>query len=123
MTTDFAAAQQIFAAQPFSQLLSAKLTRFEPGTAEVVVPLAGSLRQQHGAAHGGVLSYAADTAITFAADTLAGDSVLTAEMKINYIRSARGDHLVARAEVVHSGSTLVIVRCEVLDRHKAGDQL
>ena len=123
MTIDFAAAQQIFAAQPFSQLLGATLTRFEPGTAEVVIPLAASLRQQHGTAHGGVLSYAADTVITFAAGTLAGDSVLTAEMKINYVRGARGGHLVARADVVHSGSTLVIVSCEVLDRDNAGDRL
>lgn len=123
MTTDLAGARQILAAQPFSELIGAMLTRFEAGAAEVVIPVGTRLRQQHGAAHGGAVSYAADTAITFAAGTLAGDSVLTAEMKINYVRGARGDQLVARAEVVHAGSTLVIVRCEIFDRDGGGEQL
>jgi uncharacterized protein (TIGR00369 family) len=123
MTIGITDAQHILAAQPFSQLLGARLTRWEPGIAEVVIPLNANLRQQHGSAHGGALSYAADTAITFAAGTVAGDSVLTAEMKINYLRGARGNQLIARAAVAHSGSTLVIVRCEVFDLDTAGEQL
>ncbi|ABD11589.1 phenylacetic acid degradation protein [Frankia sp. CcI156] len=116
MTPDIAVARGLLAAQPFSRLLGARLSRFEAGVAELTIPLGDHLRQQHGAAHGGALSYAADTALTFAAGSVAGDAVLTSEMKINYLRGARGDELIARAEVVHAGSTLVTVRCEVFDR-------
>ncbi|WP_462186922.1 MULTISPECIES: PaaI family thioesterase [unclassified Frankia] len=117
MTPDIAVARELLAAQPFSRLLGARLSRFEAGVAELTIPLGDHLRQQHG----GALSYAADTALTFAAGSIAGDAVLTSEMKINYIRGARGDELITRAEVVHAGSTLVTVRCEVFDRGGYGD--
>jgi uncharacterized protein (TIGR00369 family) len=123
MTIDLPAAQKVLKAQPFSVLLGARLTGFGDGSAELVIPLTEQLRQQHGAAHGGVLSYAADTAITFAAGSVAGDTVLTAEMTINYVRAARGDELVARAEVVHAGATLVTVRCEILDPGGEGERI
>lgn len=123
MTIDLAMARQVLAAQPFSVLLGAELIRFGDGEAELLVPLDERLRQQHGAAHGGALSYAADTAITFAAGSVAGANVLTAEMKINYVRGATGTELVARAAVVHAGSSLVTVRCEIFDRTATGEQL
>lgn len=123
MTVDIAVARKLLAAQPFSELLGARLTRFDEGAVELVVPLDRRLNQQNGVAHGGAVSYAADSALTFAAGSVAGDAVLTTEMKINYVRGARGDELVARAEVVHAGSTLVTVRCEVFDRAESGERL
>lgn len=123
MEIGLADAQKILAEQPFSALLGARLTRFADGIAELVIPLGEGLRQQHGSTHGGVLSYAADTAITFAAGSVAGASVLTAEMKINYVRGTKGDELLARAQVVHAGSTLITVRCDILDRGTDGERL
>jgi acyl-coenzyme A thioesterase PaaI-like protein len=41
----------------------------------------------------------------------------------NYVRAARGDELIARAEVVHAGSALVTVRCDIFDRHADGEYL
>lgn len=68
--------------------------------------------QQHGHAHGGVVAYLADNAIAFAGGSLLGD-VLTAELKLNHLRPARGGTLVARAEAVGPGSRLVVCRCDV----------
>jgi uncharacterized protein (TIGR00369 family) len=105
----------VLAAQPFSVLLGAELTSFGDGAARLAVPLRDDLRQQNGYAHGGVLSYAADNAITFAAGSVVGPEVLTAEVKITYLSGARGERVEAAAEVVHVGSRLVTVRCDIHD--------
>lgn len=118
---DLDVARQILAAQPFSRLLGAELTDFGDGRAELVVALDQRLRQQDGVAHGGVIAYAADNALTFAAGSAVGPAVWTAEMKVNYLRGARGEELIARAEVVHAGSRLVVARCDLFDR-AGGDE-
>ena len=56
-------ARAALAAQPFSRLLGAQLNRFGPDGVELEVPVRPAHRQQHGFAHGGLLGYAADTAV------------------------------------------------------------
>lgn len=58
--------------QPFSVLMGASLDIFVAGHVEMCVPVAPALLQQHGFVHGGVISYLADNALTFA-----GGSVCT----------------------------------------------
>ena len=100
--------------QAFSQLLGTELQRFEPGHAELRLPLRPDHLQQHGFVHGGVISYLADNALTFAGGSVLGDSV-TSEYKINYLRPATGaGHLVAEARVLSSGKTQAVCRCDVL---------
>jgi uncharacterized protein (TIGR00369 family) len=109
---DLVQGQRILAAQPFSVLIGAQLTALFSGTAEIMIPIRPSLLQQHGFVHGGVVSYAADNALTFAGGTIYGDG-LTAEYKVNYLRPAVGDMLVARAEVVFPGKRQAVCRCDV----------
>ncbi|WP_255632551.1 PaaI family thioesterase [Amycolatopsis sp. TNS106] len=71
------------------------------------------LLQQNGYLHGGVLAYAADNAITFAAGTTLGADVLTGGFSINYLRQARGIRLVAEARVLHSGRRQATCRCDL----------
>ena len=105
--------RHVLAQQPFSALLAAELEMFAPGHAELAVPLAPSLLQQHGFVHGGVLSYLADNALTFAGGSVLGDAV-TAEFKINYLRPAiGGQRLLAVATVVGSGKSQAVCRCDV----------
>jgi uncharacterized protein (TIGR00369 family) len=110
-------ARGILEAQPFSRLLGTRLIRFEPGRAELELDLDERLLQQHGFAHGGVVSYLADNALTFAGGSVLGDS-LTAEYKLHYLRPARGKRLIARAEVVSSGRRQAVCECTV---HAAAD--
>jgi uncharacterized protein (TIGR00369 family) len=105
--------RQVLAAQPFSVLLGAELVGFSQGSAELKVPIKPELRQQHGFVHGGVLSYAADNALTYAGGSALGPGVVTAEFKINYVRPATGDFIVARATVIHAGANQAVCRCEV----------
>ncbi|HZC25845.1 MAG TPA: PaaI family thioesterase [Actinopolymorphaceae bacterium] len=105
--------RELLAAQPFSVLLGATLDDFSPGRALLSLPLTDRLLQQHGYAHGGVVSYLADNAMTFAGGSVLGPAVVTAEYKINYLRPARGVRLRALAEVVNAGQRLAVVRCTI----------
>ncbi|RMX05758.1 PaaI family thioesterase [Corticibacter populi] len=118
------AARQVLQAQTFSQLVGAELTRFDAQDGvELQLPLTPRLRQQHGFAHGGVLSYAADNALTFAGGLVLGAAVVTAEFKINYLRPALGTRLIARAQAVHAGRSQAVCRCDVLVRTDDGTEL
>lgn len=114
MPTDMLAqGQHILSLQPFSAMLNARLDAFSPGNAELSVPIAPALLQQHGFVHGGVLSYLADNALTFAGGSVLGDSV-TSEFKINYLRPAKdAERLLAVATVVGSGKTQAVCRCDI----------
>lgn len=103
----------ILAEQPFSVLLGAELTALTPQRAELQLPLRQPLRQQHGFAHGGVVSYLADNALTYAGGAAMAAPVVTSEYKINYVRPALGERLIARAECVSRGRQQAVVRCDV----------
>ncbi|MGN6613238.1 MAG: PaaI family thioesterase, partial [Angustibacter sp.] len=60
-----------------------------------------------------VLSYAADNALTFAAGTVLGPSVVTRGFTIEYLRPARGSALVARAHAFSHGARQAQCRCDV----------
>jgi uncharacterized protein (TIGR00369 family) len=105
--------RQVLASQPFSALLGAELVTFSEGSAELKIPIRPDLKQQHGFVHGGVISYAADNALTYAGGSVLGPGVVTSEFKINYVRPAMGEFLVARASVIHSGRNQAVCRCEV----------
>lgn len=62
--------------------------------------------------HGVVVSYLADNALTYAGGAALGVPVVT-ELKINYVRPATGDVLVARAQAAHVGKSQAVCRCEV----------
>jgi uncharacterized protein (TIGR00369 family) len=106
--------RDVLAAQPFSRLLGAELVALAPGRCELALPLRDELKQQHGFAHGGALSYLADNALTYAGGSAMGGAVVTSEFKINYLRPARGERLIARAEVLHAGRGQAVCRCEVV---------
>ncbi len=111
--------RKILAAQPFSVLLGTELVTFEPGRAELALDLKPEHLQQHGFAHGGVVSYLADNALTYAGGSVLGDAV-TLEFKINYLRPAKGSRLVARARVTGAGKTQAVCQCDVVAVDEAG---
>jgi uncharacterized protein (TIGR00369 family) len=123
MTTPIELARNAMDDQPFSRLLGTRLTAFAAGSAEVTLPLRADLGQQHGFVHGGVVSTMADEAIAFAAGSVLGASVLTAEYKINFLRPARGERLVARGRVVSHTQRQAVCTGEVWAVSDAGETL
>ena len=113
MTATLDAARDALRCQPFSVLLGAELTSFDSAGIELRVPITDKVKQQHGFVHGGVISYAADNALTFAAGFALGPDIVTSEYKINYLRPAKGEALVARASILHAGKSQAVCRCEV----------
>ncbi|WIT11903.1 PaaI family thioesterase [Paucibacter sediminis] len=105
--------REVLAQQAFSQLLGAELSALAPGRAELQLALREQLKQQNGFAHGGVISYLADNALTYAGGTAMQVPVVTSEFKINYLRPGLGERLIARAEAVHVSKTQAVCRCEV----------
>ena len=106
--------RSVLANQPFSRLLGTELVSFEPGRAVLVLGVRAEFLQQHGSIHGGVLSYLIDNALTFAGGSVLGEKVVTVEYKVNYLRPARGERLMATAVVESSGRRLAVCRCEVI---------
>jgi uncharacterized protein (TIGR00369 family) len=104
---------QLLASQGFSRLLETKLTRFDQQGAQLELTIRPELTQQHGFVHGGVISYLADNALTYAGGGAMQSDALTSEYKINYLRPAIGELLIARASAVHAGRTQAVCRCDV----------
>jgi uncharacterized protein (TIGR00369 family) len=115
--------RQILATQPFSVLLGAQLDALSIGSVQLHLPLSEKLCQQYGFVHGGVISYMADNALTFAAGTVFQAPVVTAEYKINYLRPAKGERLIARATAVHKGKTQAVCQCEIFSVEDGEEKL
>lgn len=114
--------KQILREQPFSMLLGAELTAFDEGQAELSLNIRDELTQNFGFVHGGVLSYMADNCITFSAASILGKCV-TSEYKINYVRPALGETLIARSTVLSSGKRQATCECKVYVVGKQGEKL
>ncbi|MEU3840169.1 PaaI family thioesterase [Streptomyces sp. NPDC028635] len=115
-------ARKVLAEQPFSALLGARLVAFGGGEATLELDIREELRQQYGFVHGGVLSYAADNALTFAAGSAVGTGVITAGFTIDYLRPAQGAVLRAHARVVRAGRTRVVCRCDLTTTGEDGTE-
>ena len=106
-------AEEILASQPFSRLIGVEVGEVGYGHATLRIPLRDELLQQFGTVHGGVLSYAADNSLAFAAGTILGPNVLTRGFSIDFLRPSDGDHLRADAEVVNHTGRNALTRCEI----------
>jgi uncharacterized protein (TIGR00369 family) len=113
----------VLASQSFSRHVGAELVRLEPGIAEVSLPFGEHLQQQNGFAHGGVISFLVDNAVTFAGGSVLGPNVLTQEYKVSFLRPATGNRLVARATVVHGSRRQAVCRCDVYALDESGERL
>jgi uncharacterized protein (TIGR00369 family) len=119
---DLASAQRVLASQPFSVLLGTRVVAFGDGAVTLELDARDDLRQQNGFLHGGVLAYAADNALTFAAGSAVGPRVLTAGFTVDYLRPHSGRVLRAHATVVRAGRRRVVCRCDLYSVDEAGTQ-
>lgn len=107
--------QDSFAKQSAMHLIKATIPVIEENLVEIHIPHWEGIEQQHGYIHAGVVGMIVDSAAGYAAMTVApeGASILSVEYKMNMLRPADGEKLIARGEVVKSGRTLCITRGEV----------
>jgi uncharacterized protein (TIGR00369 family) len=114
-----------FAQQGLMRVIEARVAEVTPGRCVIEAPFRKTLTQQQGFLHAGVLTTLADNACGYAALTLlpAGQEVLTAELKVNFLRPARGVLAIARAEVLKPGRSLTVARAEVWMRGEDGAEV
>ena len=109
--------------QPFARLLGLTPVSAEPGKVTISCKKREDLLQQVGYLHGGVIGAVAEAASGYAALTLLepGNSVLGVEYKVNFLRPAVGDEILATATVLKNGRKLIVVDVDVTDpeTHKA----
>ena len=107
--------EQSFNRQSAMKLIRATMPIIDAGYTEIHLPHWEELEQQHGFIHGGVVGMIADSAAGFAAMTMTSGTseVLTVEYKINMLKPAKGDALIAQGKVVRAGRTLIVTAAEV----------
>ena len=95
--------------------LGGRLTTIEAGSVEIELPYSDLITQQHGYFHAAAIAAVADNAGGYAALTLMepDEEVVASEFKINLLRPAVGSRIVARANVIRAGRTLVISEATV----------
>lgn len=106
-----------FNRQGFMTTLGASLVLIERGKVVIECSYNETLSQQNGFFHAGVLTSIADSACGYAAYThMPEDSdVLSVEFKINLLKPARADKILAIASVLQAGKTLVVCEAIVTD--------
>ncbi|RAU21996.1 thioesterase [Paramagnetospirillum kuznetsovii] len=114
-----------FDAQTFMRTLGVRMAALEPGHCVLEMPVRPDLCQQNGFVHAGATTAIADTAAGYAAFSLmpVGANVLTVEFKLNLLNPAEGETLVARAQVIKPGRTLMVVRSDVFGARGGAEKL
>jgi uncharacterized protein (TIGR00369 family) len=106
-----------FDRQGFMRTLGATLETVESGTVTIASGFHAGMTQQHGLWHGGVMASLVDVACGYAALSVmpADREVLTVEFKINFLRPANTDRLIAVGQVIQTGRTLTVCQGSVFD--------
>src|SRR3954471_23011841 len=117
MASDMERIRQSFDRQGFMRTLGATLDSVESGTVTITCGFDERLTQQHGLLHGGLLASLVDVACGYAALSVMPDDreVLTVEFKIQFLKPAQSDRLVAVGQVVQAGRTLTVCEGTVFD--------
>ena len=102
--------QASFERQGLMRALGGRLIRIDAGCVEIELPYSDLVTQQHGYFHAAAIAAIADNAGGYAALTMmeSDEEVVAAEFKINLLRPAVGPRIVATANVVRAGRTLVV---------------
>ena len=114
---------RVFRQAPFISAIGMTLVDVSPGHCRTRLDLNARHEQQDGFVHAGVLTTVADhTAGTAGASLVAaGHYVLSTDIKISLMRTARGPRLHCRARVLKAGKRLIFTESEVFcqDDHQA----
>jgi acyl-CoA thioesterase len=102
---------------PFWTLLGMELLEIKKGWAVVRLPVEDKLTNAIGLVHGGAIFSAADSAVGMALVGLTrrNENISTLEMKINYMKPAKGRQILAEAKIIHRGNQTAVGDVAVRD--------
>lgn len=116
MTDLRALAERLMSLPGFTRAVDMKLLQIEKGRVVLSLARRPDLLQFNGFFHGGVIAGLADHAAGGAATTIMppGKIAITVEFKINFLRPADGEAIIARAEAVQPGGIIGVVKVDVV---------
>jgi uncharacterized protein (TIGR00369 family) len=107
----------MFLQQSFDTFLNLQYERVSENHVKVTLPLQPLFVNSVGVVHGGIISSLADIAMcnTFEVDDSNRQTVVTVDLKMTFIKGARGAYLTADAHLVKRGRTLSHADCLIYD--------
>ena len=102
-----------------------RMVSAEPGKVTMALAKRPELTQFFGHFHGGVITALADHAAGACATSSMPDGKLavTVEIKVNFLSPADGDEIIARAETIQAGSTIAVVKVDVVSQKAGAERL
>lgn len=109
----------------FMHFIGFEPTIIEAGKVEGKLTITSHHKQQIGFLHGGVIATLADLVSGWAAFTLVeeGKSVVTVELKTNFLNPGTGDKAWAKGYVIKAGNFLTFTECEIYCNNNNQDTL
>ncbi len=103
--------------QPFDEFLGFEYERVGPTKMRVTLPVRSLHVNSAGVIHGGIISSLVDVAMSnlLEASDQGVQKAVTIDLHTTFIQGARGAKLVAEANVVKEGRTLLYADCRVMD--------
>ncbi len=104
----------------FLKHIGGELVEFAEGYAELAFEIKDIHKQHLGVVHGGAIATLADHAGWYAAvsEIKPGQTCVTIELKINYLKPAYEEFLTAKAKVLNRSRKTVFVTIELFDNEK-----
>ncbi|WP_040225746.1 PaaI family thioesterase [Bhargavaea cecembensis] len=107
----------MFINQPLDSFLGFQYERLSDDRVRVTLPVQDLFINSAGVIHGGVISSLADVAMSnlLPADEEGVQQMVTVDLNVSFLRPATGSRLIAEAEVVKEGRTLIHAACRIED--------
>lgn len=107
----------MFINQPLDSFLGFQYKRLSDDRVRVTLPVQDLFINSTGVIHGGVISSLADVAMSnlLPADEEGVQQMVTVDLNVSFLRPATGSRLIAEAEVVKEGRTLIHADCRIED--------
>lgn len=104
-----------FNRSPMLQMFGASIEQIAQGYLEIKLPKQAYMARKAGMFNGGIIAALIDACSGYAATTAQPNDCyfVTVELKVNYLHPAMGDYLLAKADVIKSGSVITVVRTDV----------
>jgi uncharacterized protein (TIGR00369 family) len=107
-----AALEAVNGASPFNRLAGFRVAEARTGAVTLAGAAGPELMNHAGALHAGVQAALIDTACGFAAGTVAGN-VVTLQMNMQFLSSAKGERFEARARVTKAGRNQIFAEAQL----------
>jgi uncharacterized protein (TIGR00369 family) len=109
----------VFIQQPFDEFLRFNYEKVSETSIKIILPIQPLFLNSAGVVHGGIISSLADVAMcnTFEVDENNRQTVVTVDLKITFIKGAKGEVLIAHAHQVKKGRTLSHADCFIYDEN------